>query len=236
MLRALVMVFVTLLLASAVGAQQAVRLDGLAAVVGGEGPGAGVDVILRSDVQLRARIALAGRLRGALPTGAIPPGLLNATLEEIVGEHLIAREARRVQAASPSRADVSREYRRLVRSAGGRARMKALLSALSARPRELDEVAERRALVAAFLSANLEGATAVSASEVERAYAAWQAEQAKQGPSVTETEAASPAAVRARLRARLSKEALTRTIQRWVRVLRARMPVRVYARFGDASS
>ena len=58
-----------------VHAQEAVRLDGLAAVVGGEGPGPGVDVILRSDVELRARIALSGRTRGPLPLGAIPAGL-----------------------------------------------------------------------------------------------------------------------------------------------------------------
>jgi hypothetical protein len=212
------------LLSAAAAAQEPVRLDGLAAVVGGDSPGPGVDVILRSDVELRARIALAGRTRGPLPLGPVPVGLLKATLQEIIGEHLIAREARRVQAADPSSADVARERGRLVRSAGGSQRLGALLSALSARDDELDTVAERRALVAAFLNANLEGATVVTSNEVERAYAGWLAEHG------SETGEA-PEAVKARLRARLSRESLARTIERWVRVLRARMPVRVYAQY-----
>ncbi len=208
------------------GPGRLVRLDGLAAVIGGDSPGSGVDVVLRSDVELRARIALAGRTRGPIHLGPIPAGLLRATLDEIIGEHLIAREAERVRAADPTRKDVEREYRRLVRSAGGRARMTTLLKALSARDEELDAVAERRAMVAAFLSANLEGATVVTQSEVERAYQAWLAEHG--------ADTGEPAVqVKRRLRARLSREALARTIERWVRVLRARIPVRIYAEFRD---
>jgi hypothetical protein len=37
--------------------------------------------------------------------------------------------------------------------------------------------------------------------------------------------------VRELLRARLAREALTRNIERWVRVLRARTPVRILASF-----
>ena len=145
-------------------------------------------------------------------------------LDEIIGEHLIAREAHRVQAANPSRVDVARERARLVRSAGGQERLERLLGALSARDDELGAIAERRALVAAFLNANLEGATVVTAGEVERAYAHWLTEHGT-------AQGEAPEAVKARLRARLSRESLARTIERWVRVLRARMQVRVYAKY-----
>ncbi|MGD8861295.1 MAG: hypothetical protein PVI30_14905 [Myxococcales bacterium] len=204
-----------------VAGQEPTRLDGLAAVIGGDGPGPGVDVVLRSDVELRARIALSGGTTGPLPLGPLPAGLLQATLDELIGEHLIAREAQRVQAVSPSHAEVVREERRLMRAAGGSERMLALLDALSARREEVRETARRRALVAAFLSANLEGATVVTDSEVERAYQATRARHAGEDPQE----------LRRRLRARLAREALAGTIERWVRVLRARVPVRVHARY-----
>ena len=42
---------------------------------------------------------------------------------------------------------------------------------------------------------------------------------------------AQPPPVRSALRARLSREALDRTIERWVNVLRARTSVRVYVQY-----
>ncbi len=198
-----------------------VRLDGLAAVVGGNAPGPGVDVVLQSDVELRARITLGGRSNEPLQLGPIPSTLLSATLNEIIGELLIAREARRVQAAAPAAADVVRERKRLALSAGGQARMRELLDALAALPGELEAVARRRAVVGAFLSANLEGVTVVTDAEVERAYAA-------QGGRATGSDR--DQALRA-LRAKLSREALNRTIERWVTVLRSRTPVRIYVQY-----
>jgi len=99
------------------------RLDGLAAVVGGSGPGTGIDVVLQSDVELRARISLSGRTEGPLELGPLPTSSLGASLNEIVGELLIAREARRVQAATPSAAAIERERKRLAVTAGGGERL-----------------------------------------------------------------------------------------------------------------
>lgn len=208
-------------LASPVRAEPVVRLDGLAAVVGGRAPGPGVDVILQSDVELRARIAWARETRGAIDVQELPSSVLAAALQEIIGEQLIAREARRVQAATPSAADIERERVRLLRAAGGEPRMRALLAALGAGQDELDAIARRRALVGAFLSANLEGVTVVTQAEAERAY-----EEDKAAFAGREREAALQ-----ELRGRLSREALDRTIARWVAVLGSRTPVRVYVSY-----
>lgn len=186
-------------------------------MVGGTAPGPGVDVILQSDVELRARMALSGH-DSAAGLQALPVALLRATLNAIVGEHLIAREARRVQAASPSRADVERERRLLVRSAGGSERLQRVLRAFGVPASEIDVIARRRALVGAFLSANIEGATVVTEAELERAYDSERDAFAGRERAEALTE----------LRARLSGEALARTIERWVTVLRARTPTRIY--------
>ncbi|MFI5306906.1 MAG: hypothetical protein ACHQ53_06130 [Polyangiales bacterium] len=195
-----------------------VRLDGLAAVVGGTGPGPGIDVVLQSDVELRARIAWSGRTQGPLELGPLPSNALGASLNEIVGELLIAREARRVQAAMPGAVAIERERKRLAFSAGGPERLRLLLEALAASEDELDAIARRRALVGDFLSANLTGVTVVTDSEVERAYDA----QRQAFAGVDRADALRE------LRARLSRQALDRTIERWVTVLRSRTPVRTY--------
>jgi hypothetical protein len=202
-------------------ADEPVRIDGLVALVGGNTPGPSVDAILRSDVELRARIAQSGKSTGPVSLDPLPSKLLLATLNEIIGEHLIAREARRVQAGNTSAADVERERRQLVRMAGGAERMRALLELLSASPDELDVIAKRRALVGAFLSANLEGVTVVTDAEVQRAYEAEQQAFAGRDQAVVFQE----------LRARLSRRALDRTIERWVTVLRARTPLRIYVQY-----
>lgn len=74
-----------------------VRADGIAAVIGGSAPGPSVDVILRSDVELRARIALSGQSERATGFEPLPLPLLRAALDQLVGEALIAREAERVR-------------------------------------------------------------------------------------------------------------------------------------------
>jgi hypothetical protein len=202
-------------------AQAAVPLDGLAAVIGGDAPGPGVDTVLRSDIELRARIAWAARQDGDAAHDPLPNSLLAAALQEIIGEHLIAREAKRVQAATPTGTDIERERRRLYKNAGGPDRMQALLAAIGASEGELDQIARRRALVGAFLSANLEGVTVVTDAEVEQAY-----EHERDAFAGREREAAL-----SELRARLSREALDRTIERWVAVLGTRTPVRVYVSY-----
>jgi len=198
-----------------------VRIDGVAAVIGerAEDPG----VILRSDVELRARITQTGRV-GAPVLGELPAWVLADSLREMIGEYLIAREARRVQAAKPGPAELASERRRLAATAGGEAALRALLEAVGASEAEIDAVVERRALVAAFLRANLEGVTVVTDAEVMREYEA----HPERHPELDRAEALK------RIRGELAREVLHKTIERWVTVLSARTVVRVYVGYLEA--
>lgn len=202
-----------------------VRADGLAAIVGGNTPASGTEVIFESDVELRARIHLAGQTTGALPTGPLPRGLLRATLDELVGEVLIAREAERVRITEPTKADVAREVTRLEHDAGGADRLERLLHAAGASRGEVKAMAQRRAVVQSFLSANLEGATVVTDAELERVYET--GSHPFTGRPFEE--------VKGELRAWLARQALERAVKRWVSVLRGRTTVRVLAPWGRPS-
>lgn len=198
----------------------ATRVDGVAAAIGGSA-GESAEVILQSDVELRARLLLLGRDRHQALHLELPQGLLSAALRELIGEKLIAREAERVQITRPTLALVAQEKQRLLAAAGGAPAVEALLRAVGASPAELDGMAERRALVGAFLRANLEGTTLITEREID----AQIAQDRERFAGV------SPAIVRAQVRAMLARVTLARNIERWVRVLRARVPVRIYAAF-----
>jgi hypothetical protein len=198
----------------------ATRVDGVAAAIGGTG-GETADIILQSDVELRARLLLLGRDEDSALHLELPTGLLSAALRELIGEKLIAREAERVQITRPTQALVAQEKGRLVASAGGADRVAGLLASLGASPSELDRMAERRALVGAFLRANLEGTTLITEREIDAQIARDRGQYAGQNPVTA----------RAQVRAILARATLARNIERWVRVLRARVPVRIYASF-----
>lgn len=198
-----------------------VRVGGIAAVVGASAPGPGADVILRSDVELRARIALSGQAERATGFETLPGPLLAATLDQLIGEALIAREAERVRVTSPSDADFARERRRLEDEAGGGPRLAALLERIGAGADEVDALARRRAMVTSFLQANLEGTTVVTDAEVERAYE--EGEHPFADRPIDEA--------REDLRAWLARRALDRAVRRWVSVLRARTTVRVLVQY-----
>ncbi|MEO0326045.1 MAG: hypothetical protein AAF447_24060 [Myxococcota bacterium] len=195
--------------------------DGVAAVVASprEAAGSDAEVILISDVELRARLRLAGQTRGPLPLGPLGASLLRATLDELVGEVLIAREANRVRVAAPTPEDVTRERRRLVELAGGEARLAALLRALGAAQTELRTMAERRARVRVFLQANLAGESRVTERQLEEAFAA--GEHPFLGQELEE--------VREAMRVYLARQALDRSLRRWIEVLRGRSSVRPLA-------
>jgi hypothetical protein len=146
------------------------RIDGLAAVVGGLAPAEGVISILRSDVELRARIALSGAGAADAAFAPLPAPLLRATLAELVGEALIAAEAQRLALEPPTQPDLEVERARLGARAGGAPRLVALLDALGVSNREVASAIKRRAVVSAFLKANLEGTLEVTPSELSRAY------------------------------------------------------------------
>jgi hypothetical protein len=156
--------------------------------------------------------------------GELPAWVLADSLREMIGEYLIAREARRVQAAKPGPAELATERRRLAATAGGEAALRALLEAVGASEAEIDAVVERRALVAAFLRANLEGVTVVTDAEVMREYEAHPERHAE----LDRAEALK------RIRGELAREVLHKTIERWVTVLSARTVVHVYVGYLEA--
>jgi hypothetical protein len=196
--------------------KEAWRVDGVAAVVGGVAPGPGTIAIYRSDVELRARLALLRAGAEAAALGPLPSSLLRASLEEVIGEALIASESARLSLAQPSADDVRRERERLALSVGGEAKLKRLVSALAVPESELRAIAERRAVVSAFLTANLEGTLEVTPLELEKAYA----EQAH--PFGSE----SFEAVRDQLRAWLVQRRVEAAVARWVESLKQRTPMR----------
>jgi hypothetical protein len=200
--------------------------DGVAAVVGGTTPGVGVDVVLHSDVELVARIELASRSGDAYAIARLPDTLLGATLDQLLGEVLIAREADRVQVATATAEDRAREWQRIEGGLGGPAGVRRFLRLTGASEEELHRIADRRALVAAFLRANLSGGELVSDADVERLYAS--GEHPFLGQELSE--------VREALRVMLVRRRLTESVARWVRVLRARTPMRVFAPYGRAPS
>lgn len=193
-------------------------LEALVAVVGAETPSAGADLVLLSDVELVAALALA---RGGDPSTRATPALLQAALDQIVGEILIRRESARLGATEPTVEEIARQREAIARSVGGEPALAAVLARLSASPEEIEVLARRRAHVERFLGANLEGASAVTEADLEEAYA----------------EAAHPFAgrpldeVRDALRAWLHVTLLDAYVARWLGTLRRRTTVHVLRPF-----
>ena len=192
--------------------QAAVRVDGIAAVVGAGQPGARVDVILRSDIELLARIVWIGRTSGPPSLEPLPSTLLQATLDRVVGELLISREAERVGAATPGAGDIVRERERLEASAGGPLRLAALLRLLLVPPSEIDRIALRRWRVREFLTASREGRGEAAGRQPETGKAAVE-------PIARRAEGAPDDATLSRARAH------------WIKLLRARTRVRMLASY-----
>ncbi len=193
--------------------------DGIAAVVGAETPRPGAIVLLHSDVDFRARLRLIRERPGRPHLGPLPRGLLRATLDELIGEALLAQEATRMQLTAPSERQLRAERRRLEELAGGRDSFVALVQALGVTEDEIRVIARRRALVSAFLEANLEGAASISEDRIEEAFARGQ--HPFVGQELSE--------VREAMRVWLARSALEEAVARWVQVLRARTTVRVLA-------
>ncbi|MBX7191505.1 MAG: hypothetical protein K1X94_05585 [Sandaracinaceae bacterium] len=193
-------------------------VEALVAVVGARTPSGGSDVVLLSDVELVAALALA---RGGATDVRPTPALLQAALDQIVGEVLIRREATRLGAVAPTGEEIARQSDAIARSIGGQDVLEALLTRHHASAAEIGMLAERRAIVERFLSANLEGASEVTEADVEEAYA----------------EAAHPFAgrpleeVREALRAWLRVTLVDAYVARWLTTLRGRVEVNVLRPF-----
>jgi hypothetical protein len=151
--------------------------------------------------------------------------MLGEALERIIGELLISREAERVRVLSPTPQAVERERRRIAQEAGGEVALSALLDRLGASTEEIAVLASRRAMVSAFLQANLEGTTIVTDAELARAYEA-EEHPFRDRPFEEVTD---------ELRALLARRALERAVRRWVTVLRARTIINVLVPYGSSS-
>lgn len=200
-------------------------IDGVVAIVGGHTPSATTDVVLRSDVELRAILAIAARSPDLPTLPQLPAELLAATLQEILGELVIAREATRLHAPEPTASQIERHRAELVRSVGGQERFERLIARHGVSLEEIDAIARRRAFVDTFLRANLEGSTLVSDARVEEAY--------REGDHPFADRPLDE--VREPLRAWLATEALQRDVRRWVEVLRSRTPMRVVVPFAASA-
>lgn len=205
--------------AAPVGSREVVRIDGVAAVVGGAAPGPTTIVIWRSDVALRARLALLRSRSLAVALGPVPSAVLSASLSELLGEGLIALEARRLNLEAPSEEEREAERERLLAAAGPDVRT--LLRTLGVGERELTHWIERRAIVSAFLAANLEGTLDVSDMELERLF------RAEPHPYQGEPFAAA----RDRFARWLERQRTEAAVRRWVDTLAQRTPHRVFARY-----
>ncbi|MEM6960034.1 MAG: hypothetical protein AAF645_30425, partial [Myxococcota bacterium] len=179
------------------------RVDGVAALVEDE-------VILRSDVDLRARLHLAGE--GAVVRSTLPSDLLAASLEELVGEVLLAREARQRDLPAPTPQVIRRELQRLEAMAGGRERAAEVLASVGAGPDELEEAAVRRARAGIFLEAQLRDDSRVTDAQVTQVY------ESGEHPFVgQDLESA-----REGLRVWIVRRRVASALEQWVRTLKSR--------------
>jgi hypothetical protein len=188
------------------------------AVVGARTPRPGTDVVLTSDVELVAHLALArAGDRSSSPT----PALLQAALEQIIGEVLIQRESGRLGATEPTTDELAQQRAAIEGSIGGTAALDELLVRTNATRAEIEVLVRRRAIVERFLGANLEGASEVTEADVEEAY----------------NEAAHPFVgrpldeVREALRTWLRVTLIDAYVSRWLTTLRRRTEVRVLRPF-----
>jgi len=194
----------------------ALRVDGLAAVVGGLAPGQGVISIYRSDVELRARMSLLRAGARAEALGNLPASLLGASLDELIGEALVASEAARLSLAKPTREQITNERQRLSMSVGGEGELTGFVRTFGVSERELMRIAERKAVVSGFLAANLEGTLDISPGELEKAYSEPDNPFSDQPLD----------AVREQLRAWLIQRRVQAAVGRWVSSLRQRTPLK----------
>lgn len=196
--------------------------DGIAAIVGATVPSKESEVILRSDVDLRARILLLGRGGAETLDRELTDSFLAEVLKSLIDEGLILYEARRIDLAPPSQSDISRERARLVSAAGGEARLKELIRRLNISESELTRIAQRRARVVSFLTAHLGDEGIVTEQALRDRFES--GDHPFVGLSFEDAAAG--------LRLMIRDERVTQAVADWVRVLRERVRIIVRARYG----
>lgn len=149
-----------------------VRVDGTVAMVAPADQERAPTIVLVSDIELHARLRLAGESSIEAPErGPLDDLLFRDAFREVIAETLLYMEAQRVQVAPPTQAMIDAEWQRFLQSVGGATRLDRVRRSLGVPEEEISVLVEQRAWIAAFLEANLRGSDDVDAETVERVYA-----------------------------------------------------------------
>lgn len=197
------------------------RVDGVAALVGGRAPGAGAHVVLRSDIDLLAWLEFAGDRSGVVE---LNDAMRAQVLDRLIGELVIEQEAERLGAEPPTVDEIAERRRAIAESVGGEQSLLELAREHAIDMSEIAEIARRRALILAFVRANGIERSSVSEGQVEAVFSGG----SHPFRHLTWDEAREP------LRVWLEQAAARRDIRRWVEVLRRRTSIQVIARYHDA--
>lgn len=181
-------------------------VDGVVAIVGARSMQPDAVVVLKSDIDMLA--ALYGSQSDVLASARTQ----KAVLDELVGEGLIVREAHRVGLDDPSPADLRSAQTHFVRQLGGDSHVRSVMREHGIADLDLEQIIERRAIVAHFLRVNLEDTARVSEAAVRARY-----DQGKH-PFVDQPYAAAAQT----LRLWMQQRALRDAVEKWVSVLRTR--------------
>jgi len=200
--------------AASVALAERVRLDGIAAIVGGTSPSAAAVVLLHSDVELEVVL---GRARSGADTSTPATNdEREAARERLIGRALLVHEAKRLRLDVVDDAHRTVEWRRFFELHGGARAVEAIASHLSLGPDELDRYVEADVIARGFALASAEQGGVVTEAEIEATF------ESGQHPFV----GMDLESVREPLRALLLERRIETESVRWIERLRERVVVR----------
>lgn len=172
------------------------------------------DVVMSSEVEIAARLAL---LERRASDRAVSEGLRRAVLDQLVSETLVYREAERLALSEVSADDVARGREALAARVGSAEILERFVADNHLSAAEVSQLVSRRVVVERFVQTNVRAGIEVSDEEVAREYA--RTDHPFVGRPLDE--------VRDALRAWLVETRFRAALERWVRALRGRGSVRV---------
>lgn len=149
-----------------------VRLDGIAAVVGGATPRAGTVVVYASDVELDAWLERARRDAGGdVAEGRLSAQELSAARERLIGRSLLVLEASRLRLDDLDEPQLAAAWRRFFERHGGARAVEAVVARLGLGNDELERYVRREGVARSFVLANSELGAIVSDAELDAEWA-----------------------------------------------------------------
>lgn len=191
-----------------------VRVDGIAAIVGGTAPGPGDIVILHSDVDLEVFLA---RARSGVPLDASASAdERESARERLIGRALLVHEAMRLRLDDVDASRLQVEWRRFFERHGGARSVEAVASRIGVAADELDPYVRADAIARGFALSGADQGGVVTDLEIE---AAWEiGDHPFVGMDLD--------SVREPLRALLIERRVETESARWIERLRERVVVR----------